>query len=63
MVDYTTKTNEELLTEYDRLWRRHMYYMAAEGNWSAEAKERGEAEKEYWACIKELDDRGLDYPK
>jgi hypothetical protein len=63
MKDLTVLTDDQLLEEYDRLWRVHMYYMAAEGNWSAEAKERGEAEKEYWACIKELDDRGLEYSK
>jgi hypothetical protein len=61
MVDFTTKTNEELEAEYDRLWRRHMYYMAAEGNWSAEAKERGETEKEYWALITEMKNRNMEF--
>lgn len=60
MKDLTVLTDDQLLEEYKRLMIQQMYYMAAEGNWSAEAKERGECEKEYWACIKELDDRGLE---
>mgnify|MGYP003338180006 CR=1 FL=1 len=42
-----------------RLGRNQMYYMAAEGNWSAEAKERGEANKEYWDCLAEMDSRNI----
>ena len=42
MKDFTILTDEELHEEMDRLWRAYMYYMAAEGNWSSEAKERGE---------------------
>lgn len=61
MKDLTTLTDEALLEEYDRLWRTHMYYMAAEGNWSAETNDRKANEKEYYACMKELDDRGLEY--
>ena len=60
MKDFKTMTNEELETEYDRLWRAHMYYMAAEGNWSSEAKERGEVEKEYWALIGEMKERNIE---
>lgn len=59
MLDYTSLTNDKLLEEYDRLWRSYMYYMAAEGNWSSEAKERKETEAEFWACEKEVDARGL----
>jgi hypothetical protein len=36
-----------------------MYYMAAEGNWSSEAKERGEAKKEYADVEEEMRKRGL----
>ncbi len=61
MVDFTTLTNEALLEEYDRLWRTHMYFMAAEGNWSSETNDRKANEKEYYACMKELDARGLEY--
>ena len=43
MKDFTVLTDEQLLEEMDRLWRAHMYYMAAEGNWSSEAKEIGRA--------------------
>ena len=63
MKDLTVLTEEELLAEYDRLWRNQMYYMAAEGNWSSETNDRKANEKEYYACMKELDDRGLDYSK
>ena len=63
MKDFKSMTVEELEAEYDRLWRQRMYYMAAEGNWSSEAKERGETTKEYYACVKECEDRGLDIPK
>lgn len=63
MVEYSTFSNEALLQEHDRLFRAYMYYMAAEGNWSSEAKERGETTKEYYACVKECEDRGLDIPK
>ena len=63
MKDLTILTEEELLVEYDRLWRQQMYYMAAEGNWSAETNDRKATEKEYYACMKECEDRGLDIPK
>lgn len=59
MTDYTTLTDEQLLETFDRLWRNRMYYMAAEGNWAAEAAERGANEKEYWACEAEVKARDL----
>lgn len=63
MSDFTTKTNEELEAEYDRLWRQRMYYMAAEGNWASEAKERGQADKEYWDCVTEMNSRNIKVPE
>ena len=60
MTDFTTLTNEELEQEMDRLWRSHMYYMAAEGNWESERSARETNDKEYWACIIECKKRGLE---
>lgn len=59
MTDYTTFDDKKLLETYDRLWRNYMYYMAAEGNWSAEREERQANEKEYWACESEVKARNL----
>jgi|LakMenEpi03Aug12_release.lakeMendotaPanAssembly.Ray.scaffolds.fasta_scaffold660959_2 hypothetical protein len=59
MKNYTAMTDEELTAEFYRLWRQVMYYMAAEGNWSSEAKERGEAKKEYADVEEEMRKRGL----
>jgi hypothetical protein len=60
MTDFTTLTDKQLTEEMDRLWRQHMYYMAAEGNWNQEAAARGANEKEYWACVDECHKRGLE---
>lgn len=62
-VEFANFSNEALLEEYDSLFRRYMYYMAAEGNWGQEAAERREVTSLYYACMKELDDRGLEYSK
>ena len=59
MKNYKEMTDNQLFEEYMRLGRNQMYYMAAEGNWSAEAKERGEANKEYWDCLAEMDSRNI----
>lgn len=59
MTDYKTMTDEVLQETYARLFRNYMYYMAAEGNWSAERKEREENSKEYWACESEMKTRGF----
>lgn len=59
MTDYTTLTDKELVETFTRLWRNQMYYMAAEGNWSAERKEREENDREYWACEKEVKARNI----
>jgi hypothetical protein len=63
MKDLTVLTDDQLYEEYKRLMIQQMYYMAAEGNWSAETEDRKANEKEYYACMKELDDRGLEYTK
>ena len=63
MKDFKSMTVEELEVEYDRLWRQRMYYMAAEGNWSSEAKERGETNAEYWALINEMKERNIELPE
>ena len=62
MKDFTKMTNEELVEEMDRLTRSYMYYMAAEGNWSAEAADRGAVSKEYWACAVECKNRDIETP-
>lgn len=59
MADYKKMTDEELLVEVNRLWANRMYYHAAEGNWSKERFEREEADKEYYDCLTEVDNRGL----
>jgi len=60
-MSYAEMTNEQLLEEYDKLGRRYMYYAAAEGNWSREAKERHECEVEYFACQREINARGITF--
>ena len=63
MKDFNTMTDEQLVEEYDSLFRRYMYYMAAEGNWSQEAAARGEVTAQFYACQKECEDRGLEISK
>ena len=63
IVDFQNFSNEVLLQEYDSLFRRYMYYMAAEGNWSQEAEARREVSALYYACMKECEDRGLEISK
>ena len=60
MKNYKEMTDDQLFEEYMRLGRNQMYYMAAEGNWSSEAKERGETNAEYYACSAECAKRGLE---
>ena len=62
-VEFANFSNEALLEEYDSLFRRYMYYMAAEGNWSQEAAERREVTSLYYACMRECEDRGLEISK
>ena len=57
--DYKSLSDEQLIEEYSRLFSNHMYYMAAEGNWAAEAEDRRANEKEYYACEDEMKARGL----
>ena len=59
MSKYATMTDEEVTAEFYRLWRQVMYYMAAEGNWSSEAKARGVAKQEYSEVEEEMRKRGL----
>lgn len=59
MTDFSTLTNEELVKEYDRLWRASMYYMAAEGNWEKERADREATNKEFDAVENEIKARGL----
>jgi hypothetical protein len=59
MADYKKMTDEELLVEVNRLWAICMSYHAAEGNWSQERFQREEANKEYYECLTEIDNRGL----
>ena len=60
LKNFQDLTDAELEKELDRLWRSYMYYMAAEGNWSSEAKERGEVTKEYFDCVTECKNRGME---
>ena len=63
MKNYKEMTDDQLFEEYMRLGRNQMYYMAAEGNWSSEAKERGETNAEYWALINEMKERNIELPE
>lgn len=59
MTDVTALTNEQLLAEYERLWRASMYYMAAEGSWESERADREATNKEFDVVEKEVRARGL----
>lgn len=59
MTDYTTLTDDQLTEEYNNLFGRYMYFMAAEGNWNQETEARRATEKEYYACIQEMATRGM----
>lgn len=60
-VDLEALDDKELLKRYQDLWVSRMYYMAAEGNWSAETEARNECERKYYAVISEMNKRGLKY--
>lgn len=60
MTDLATMTDEELKREMEIRWSRYMYYQAAEGNWRSEEAARGVATKEYYDCITEMKNRGLE---
>jgi hypothetical protein len=54
MINYETATNEEILTEYNKAIRLSFYYMAAEGNYNQEKKDRGEVAREIKKELKQL---------
>jgi len=60
VAEYKNFSNEALQQEYARLFRSYMYYMAAEGNWASEAQERNEVSQEFYACQREMKERGLE---
>lgn len=57
--DIAAMTNEQLLAEYDRLWRATMSFMAAEGNWGSERKDREEVKENFFAVEAEVVARDL----
>jgi hypothetical protein len=60
MTDLENMTDEQLIECYNDLWRRYMYYQAAEGNWRSETTAREAVNKEYYACLTEVKKRGLE---
>lgn len=58
-LNLETATDEELKQAYNEAGNRLMYYMAAEGNYSKEAKERGEVKKKFYEIVNECEKRNI----
>lgn len=52
-------TDEQLKTAVNECGRLLMYYMAAEGNYSQERKEREEVNARYYEIVKECESRNI----
>lgn len=59
MINYETATNEEILTEYNKAIRLSFYYIAAEGNYNQEKKDRDENSKNIFILENEIKNRKL----
>lgn len=60
-MKYSELSDKDLESEVHNLALRVSYYNAAEGNWSQEAKARGEANREFQEARNELLARGLPF--
>jgi len=58
-LNLKTATDDELKTAYNEAGRLLMYYMAAEGNYSQERKEREEVNAKYYEIVKECENRNI----
>ncbi len=58
-LNLETATNDELKQAYEETGRLLMYYMAAEGNYSQEAKERNEVKKKFYEIVNECEKRNI----
>ena len=59
-LNLETASDEELKQAAEETGRLLMYYMAAEGNYSSEAKERGAVKKKYYEIVSECEKRNID---
>ena len=58
-LNLETATDDELKQAYNEAGNTLMYYMAAEGNYSSEAKERGEVKAKYYKIVDECKKRNI----
>ena len=58
-LNLETASDEEVKQAAIETGRLLMYYMAAEGNYSSEAKERGEVKAKYYKIVDECKKRNI----
>ena len=59
MINYESASDSEILAEYNKAIRLSFYYMAAEGNYSAEKQDRDENSKNIFVLENEIRNRKL----